>query len=363
VEIDRHDLARAVGHAVGEFVVTPIDPDLRLHSVTGGVYRVDWDEASLVVKVVRNGHDEDPGALWVSGATADHRNYWKREWLAFDSGLLDSLPGQLRAPATLLTTEPAPDEAWIWMEDVEGRPGATWPLGDYASVAFDIGTTQGAYAAGTEPLPTHEWLSRDWLRGWVEALARHVDVVEADAVWRREPLRSLDFLRDRFRTLWARREELLAIVEGAPQTVVHCDLWPHNLIAADDGTTVAIDWSQVGIGAVGHDLDQLTLDPVWMQVLPDGDIEAVEQQVLPSYLAGLQLSGLDLTHEQLEDWYAAAAAAHYGPLLAMYAAQLADPGRIHALETRHNRSIEAITNDKGRVVDRALALGERVLGL
>ncbi|HVS68157.1 MAG TPA: phosphotransferase, partial [Mycobacteriales bacterium] len=354
---------RAVGYDVGEFAVTPIDPQLRLHSVTGGVFRVDWDEASLVIKVVRHGHDDDPDALWVSGSTPEHRNYWKREWLAFDSGLLDDLPGQLRAPRRLLTTEPAPGEAWIWMEDVEGRPGAGWPVTDYASVAFDVGTTQGAYASGAAALPDDDWLSHDWLRGWVDALERHAGLVSDGTLWTTEPLQMLGFLCEPLASLWSHREELLAIVDAAPRTLVHCDLWPHNLIAADDGTTVAVDWSQVGIGAVGQDLDQLTLDPVWMQVLAGTDLDAIEQQVLPAYLAGLRSSGLAMTSEELEDTYAAAAAVHYGPLLMMYAAQIAEPGRIEALEKRHGRSIEAITADKGRVIERALTLGERVLGL
>lgn len=363
MQVGRDELTRAVGSDVGEFVVTPIDPELRLHSVTGGVFRVEWDDGSLVIKVVRRGHDSDPGALWVSGSTPEHRNYWKREWLAYDWGLLGALPGQLRAPRLLLTTEPSADEAWIWMEDVEGIPGASWSVSDFASVAFDVGTTQGAYAAGHKPLPTGDWLSRDWLRGWVHTLARHADLVDDDAIWAAEPLRMLDFLRDRFTAMWAHRDELLAIVDAAPRCLVHCDLWPANLIAADDGTTVAIDWSQVGIGAVGQDLDQLTLDPVWMQVLAESDIEEIEQQVLPSYLAGLQSSGLEVSAEQLGTWYAAAAAAHYGPMLTMYAAQLAEPGRNESLERRHGRPIEAITEAKGRVVERALTLGERVLGL
>jgi hypothetical protein len=249
------------------------------------------------------------------------------------------------------------------MEDVEGRAGSSWPVTDYASAAFDIGTTQGAYAAGAPPLPTGEWLSREWLRGWVDALARHVGVVEDEAVWADNPLRMLDSLRERFSAVWSRREDLLAIVDAAPRCVVHCDLWPANLIAADDGTTVAIDWSQVGIGAVGQDLDQLTLDPVWMQVLPDVDVDEIERQVLPSYLAGLQSSGLEVTSEELHAWYAAAGALHYGPMLTMYAEQLLDPARIAVIEARFGRPIEAITADRGRVVERALTLGERVLSI
>jgi hypothetical protein len=100
-----------------------------------------------------------------------------------------------------------------------------------------------------------------------------------------------------------------------------------------------------------------------MQVLPDTDIADIEQQVLPSYLAGLQSSGFEVTVEQLEDWYAAAAAAHYAPMFAMYAEQLLDPDRIAVIEARFGRSIESITADRGRVVERALALGERVLSI
>jgi aminoglycoside phosphotransferase (APT) family kinase protein len=247
------------------------------------------------------------------------------------------------------------------MEDVEGRSGEEWPIADYASVAFDVGTTQGEYAAVPGRLPADEWLARDWLRGWVDALARHVPLLGDDAAWSEPALGSLDPLRARVAALWARREELLAVVDHAPRTLVHGDLWPANLIAADDGTTVAVDWSQVGIGAVGQDLDQLTLDPVWMQVLPETDPETLENTAIPAYLAGLRATGLAVDEDDLETWYAAAAAVHYVPMMAMYAASLAIPERIDELEIRHGRPIEAITADKAAVIDHALTLGERLL--
>ena len=105
MNIDRGDVERAFGHAVSSYDVEPIDPELRIHSVTGGLFRVRADGETLVLKIVRRGVDEDPGGLWVSGADPSHRNYWKREWLAFDSGLLDRLPGRLRAPRSVLTEQ------------------------------------------------------------------------------------------------------------------------------------------------------------------------------------------------------------------------------------------------------------------
>jgi hypothetical protein len=86
IGIDPEDLERAFGHPVPSYAVEPIDPHLRIHSVTGGVYRVRAGNKSLVVKVVRHGADATPNLLWQAGTEVAHRNYWKREWLAFDSG-------------------------------------------------------------------------------------------------------------------------------------------------------------------------------------------------------------------------------------------------------------------------------------
>jgi hypothetical protein len=366
VDLDLGELSRALGREVSTYTVEPIDPGLRLHSVTGGVYRVRVEDVSLIIKVVRHGEDADPGGLWVAGAEPTHRNYWKREWLAFAGGLLDALPGELRAPRTLLTTErPAtddvPDEAWIWMEDVEGNPGVTWPVEDYDSVAFDLGTTQAAFASGRAPLPSEPWLSRQWLRGWVEALARDIPWLDDPEVWQHEALAPMTGLRERVAALWAEREQLLGIVEAAPQTVVHLDFWPANLIAADDGTTVAIDWSQVGIGAVGQDLDQLVLDPVWMRVLPDADPAELEKHVLRSYQSGLRSSGFEVSAEDLERWYRAAAGIHYAPMLGMAARTASDPDAVRAIESRWGVSFAELIAGRARVIDYALDCSDAVL--
>ncbi|MBV9487944.1 MAG: phosphotransferase [Frankiaceae bacterium] len=358
MELDIGVLSRAFGREVSSYTVEPIEPELRIHSVTGGVMRVRADGASLVIKIVRHGEDPDPNALWVSGADPSHRNFWKREWLAFSTGFLDALPGELRAPRTLLTTENGPDECWIWMEDVEGNPGTSFELDDYDSVAFDLATTQAAFATGRSVLPGHEWLAHQWLRGWVAALAHRMPDLEGE-IWSDERLEALVPLRPRLRELWSARETLLSIVETAPQTVVHCDFWPTNLIAADDGTTVAVDWSQVGIGAIAQDLDQLILDPVWMQVLPGQSLVELETHVLRGYVSGLRTSGADLSEAAVRRWYAAAASVHYAPMLAFMASVAAAPER---LERRWGRPFTVIARDRARVIERALELGESVLG-
>jgi Phosphotransferase enzyme family len=361
MEIDLDQLSQAAGHEVTTFTVEEIEPELRLHSVTAGVSRVRGDDFSLVIKVIQNLVDPDPLAIWTAGAEPEHRNYWKREWLAYSTGLLDTLPGELRAPRTIMTTQPSPDECWIWMEDVEGRPGAEWELDDYDSVAFDLATTQAAYASGRSILPSEPWLSRQWLRSWVDAAAPHQSGLDDDAAWTLDGLAPLEALRPRLRQLWQAREELLAIVESAPPTVVHCDFWPRNLVAADDGTTVALDWSQFGIGALGQDLDQLTLDPVWMLVLPDVAPTDLEEHVLPGYLSGLRSCAIDVDAHSLSRWYAAAASVRYVPMAAVQAVNSSRPEIVAAAERRFDLPYSSIMAAKARVILRALELGESVL--
>jgi hypothetical protein len=356
------DLRRAFGRAVSSYDVEPIDPHLRIHSVTGGVYRVRADDDSLVVKVVRHGTGATRDKLWGADADETARNYWKREWLAFDSGLLDGLPGRLRAPRTLRTTEVSPDECWIWMEDVTGRTGSALELADFPTIAHALGTTQGAYAAGTARLPDQPWLSRDWLRGWVDVCAQFLEGIDDDTRWADPLLDRLRPLRSRIAALWQAREDLLAIANAAPTTITHWDFWPANLYVAGSDDVVAVDWSQIGRSGLTHDLDQLTLDTVWMLVRPDEDLDRLEQHVLPPYVDGLNDAGLDVSGDDVWRWYAAAAAARYVWLGGGQPDVVTDPEVRQAQERRFGVDIATITTAKQRVVERAVVLGERVLG-
>jgi len=362
MEVTKADVERAFGRAVSSYEVQPLDPHLRLHSVTGGVFRVRADGDSAVLKVVRHGVDDDPGGLWVAGGDVAHRNYWKREWLAFDSGLLDGLPPGVRAPHTLHTTQPSDDECWIWMEDVRGRTAHAITLDDYEVVARALGRMQGWYAADPARLPSQPWLSRDWLRGWADTSAGQLKAVGGEEGWDDERLATLLPYRQRAMEVWAAsREQLLRIVETSQRTVVHLDFWPHNLFVADDDV-VAIDWSQVGIGGIAQDLDQITLDTVWMQVMPDADIAELERRIVPSYAEGLRAAGYDVDEAVLQRWYAAAAAVKYVPLLELQVMTARDPAKVAFAEQRAGRSFAEATATKARVVRRAIELGESALG-
>lgn len=84
---------------------------------------------SLIYKVIRApARPRDPADL-----------AWKREALAYQAGLLDNLPGRLRAPRCLKVMEPSPSEVGLWQEDVvDGLeeclfPDTVWPRGIWVS--------------------------------------------------------------------------------------------------------------------------------------------------------------------------------------------------------------------------------------
>ncbi len=65
---------------------------------------------SLVLKVVPPPADNDVP----SGSS-----YGKREFLAYQSGLLADLPGGLKAPRCLGVTEQPSGDGWLWLEEVK----------------------------------------------------------------------------------------------------------------------------------------------------------------------------------------------------------------------------------------------------
>ena len=131
---------------------------LGLYRVTGSAHVESATHPwALVVKVYAAADGADPGA-W---------DYPAREGLAYGSGLLAALPGGLATPRCLAVETQPDGTARLWLEAVTDAHPGPWPLDRYAQVARHLGHFNGAYLAGT-PLPDQPWLSRGWLRDFVE---------------------------------------------------------------------------------------------------------------------------------------------------------------------------------------------------
>jgi hypothetical protein len=283
---------------ISEWQHTPLAKRNFSPATTAGLHRVsgsgsdraqplDW---SVVLKVIRL--PDQPGA-----GEPSHPDYWKREALAYQSGLLDDLPPGLSAPRCFGITEPAADLVCLWLEDVTDPFGPQWPLDRFLTAARHLGRFNGAYLAG-RPLPPFPWLSRGWLRSWVGATcAPGFAALEQPGLWD-HPLIAPAFPRSagaRLQRLCAERERWLDALDQLPQTLCHWDAWRPNLFARShargEAETGAVDWAFVGIGPVGTEIGQLVaLDLITGHVTPAGVVE-LQAQAMDGYMAGLREAG------------------------------------------------------------------------
>ena len=190
-------------------------------------------------------------------------NYWKREALAFESGLLDGWPGPLFPIRALAVDEVGADAAWIWLrscsdDDIKEK----WSLDQLASTAHDMGAVAAQWVATPPSLDQHPWLDHRWVDGWV-ATARKLGAdhaAEHDGCWNTGPLGQVvsGSTRRRVATLMAAAGHLQEQLASLPLTLAHHDAqWSNAFSARELGPgrgTVLIDWSYLGLAPVGTDL-------------------------------------------------------------------------------------------------------------
>ncbi len=194
---------------------------------TVGVWRTVLGGRPVVVKRLARPTPRDPAEL---GEPA-HFAYWRRPADVVVSRVgLETTPG-LRAP--VLTSVEEDDEGITlvqdWVEDAANS-------GLFCAVA--LGRFAGAELGG------HSWLARNQLR---DRIAR----VERRGGW---PTLSRTTVADVADHLWRRRTSLLDELDALPQVAQHGDPTPVNLPGREGDDVVAIDWSSLGHGPVGHDL-------------------------------------------------------------------------------------------------------------
>lgn len=217
-----------------------------------------------------------------------------RELHAYQSGLLDRLPGNITAPRCFSILAEPGEAACMWIEDICDELGQKWPPSHYGLVARHFGQLNGAYLVD-QALPTVPWLSRSFLRQWV---AGQVDSVTKLTAAQVHPIIHHMYpsdVCDGIRRLWAERELFLDAIERLPQTFCHLDAFRRNLFVrkGSDGPpqTVAIDWAFAGIGAVGEEIAQLTWASLYFREVDLSNARELEEIVLAGYLEGLRDAG------------------------------------------------------------------------
>lgn len=288
-----------------------------IHSGGGeglGVYRFAGDGEdrgqpvgwSLILKAFR--------APAEGGAVGDW-NYWKREAIAYRSGLLEDLPGGLSAPRCVGVEELTDGTMRLWLEDLSATNDAPWSAERYALAARHLGRFNGAYLAG-HPLPSASWLSKDWLRGWVAAnkgaMDRLKQVLEHPLVGRVYP----SSVARTFLQLWADQEAFLDRLDSLPHTLCHLDAFRRNLLsrrlANGSEQTLALDWAFVGRGALGAELGPLIRASILFFEAEGIPAQQLEEVAFQGYLDGLADVGWRGDSRVVRFGYAASTALRYG---------------------------------------------------
>ncbi len=190
---------------------------------------------------------------------AEDWNYWQREALAFESGLLDESPGPLRPVRTLGVEHVDDSHTWIWLQAVEGaRPRTPWTPQEFVDAAYHLGGFAAQWAPRPPSRVEHPWLAERWPRGWLRSIrAIGLDhALEHDDCWT-NPLLAWILPQDpqaRLRSLIADADQLLDVLESLPVTLAHHDPQQSNMFRTAADETTVIDWGFCGLAAVGVDL-------------------------------------------------------------------------------------------------------------
>ena len=218
----------------------------------------------------------------------DHPRYWKREVLLAQSGLLERLPGPVRAPRFYRTDE-YPDGAWLWMEQITDQQPGPWTLKEHSFAACQFGEWNGACLAAM-PLFEKPWLARQHYLSWLT-------LVDMERDWQ-FPLNQTHVsgeLRRRHEQLWADREMFYKVMEALPQAFSHFDSQRRNLFICNDRTgsnhVVAVDWELCGLGPLGSELNGIVADNAIMGEWEPADLPELDQIAFPRYIQGLQHAG------------------------------------------------------------------------
>ena len=281
--------------------------------------------------------------------------YWKREALAYQSDVLNNLPGGITAPQCFATGEKPSGAYWIWMEDIKDEIGNLWPLEQYGIVARCLGRFNGAYLAG-KPIPDQPWVTRQWLRKYLDHAALAVDrlmhSMSHPLIQRCLPGITAEFIQ----RIWNERLEVLDMLEHLPQTFCHQDAFRRNLFFRhthdNQPEVVAVDWSYSGIAAVGEEIAPLVHASLEFGAVPKEDAFRLEQIVLVGYMDGLREADWQGNPDTIRFSYAATVYWRY--VLGAFAGEMVPwmlEEQYHAaIEQAMSKSMEQLADDTAKSI-------------
>ena len=158
---------------------------------------------------------------------------------------------------------------------------------------------------------------RAWLRSYLSQRDADHHLVDDASAWREDRVAAWfpSPPIDRARAMRRDQPVFLAALERLPPTLCHLDLHPANLFADGEHSTVAIDWSFVGHGAIGEDAGNLVPDSLLDFHVAADRIDDLYETVATGYAGGLRDAGWDGGDSLVRLGMAATIAAKYAWIL------------------------------------------------
>ncbi len=284
--------------------------------VSVGIYRVQGVASdkhtekawSVILKILQS--PENVGAKDMGGGDdTTHWNYWKREPLVYQSGLLDKLPEGLAAPICYTVEELPGNVARLWLEDIQESYKGAWTLPRYCLTARHLGRLNGRFLK-TQSFPEYPWLGRDFNRQWLRMTPFSELQWGHPLALRRYPEPD----QNPFLQLLLKQERFLGKLDSLPKALSHGDTYPTNFMSRIDvrgrEQTVALDWALLGLQPVGYDLGQFVFGVTTN--LKSLNREETIDSLFEAYVLGLRDEGVNLETELVRYGFVVSAALRVG---------------------------------------------------
>lgn len=243
---------------------------------------------SLILKIIRPEVEFD---------NPQGYRYWKREILAYQSDLLNNLPGQVTAPSCYGVEEKSDKSIWLWLEDMKDEQEHPWSIERYRQVARRLGQFNGAYLVD-HALPSQAWITHNWLQKYLDHASPMVDFIRDNpghpTVQGMLPGINLPMTL----AMWKEHTHMLLVLERLPQVFCHQDAFERNMFCRGE-ELVAIDWGYAGIAPVGTELAALIGVAFGLAHFPSSQARELDQACFDGYLEGLRQAGWQPDSRQL----------------------------------------------------------------
>jgi Phosphotransferase enzyme family len=226
---------------------------------------------------------------------------WRHEADFYRADFDEVLPRGMRLPVRYRIEELGEDRVVEWLEDV-AIAHRRWDHTRFDRAAELLGRLAVRLTRADRMPASITRIPGEVMRlQFMERELFFLPALAGDAIWTHPLIEAVadPGLRADLRRLAERVPAILDALDGLPQMFMHGDASPQNLLApaADPDSFVAIDWSLIGLVAVGYDLSQLLVGLAHAGQLDVDALPALHDTVLPAYIRGLADEGMHVDED------------------------------------------------------------------